>query len=339
VSHVIVWQFVVLAGHEHEFEEAYGPHGAWAELFAKSSGFRGTELLRDASASGRYLTIDRWETAEAFEEFRGSHGGAYQALDARCSAWTESEVRIGAYGEWGSLDSRRRPAPHRPVDSRVHHALLSRIAIDGHAPSIDAMAQAVGAAPEEVEGSLRRLHANHGLVLQPGSMEVWVAHPFALSPTAVSVATGPRVFWAPCVWCAMGVVALAAPSADIRTRFGGETEELVLRVRDGKILDKDIVVHFAMPPRDAWNNVIHYCATVLPFRRGEDVEPWCARHRLPKGAIVPVEQVLELGRAWYGRHLDVDWVKWTPAQAQAIFERVGLVDRFWSLPQEKDGPF
>jgi len=35
------------------------------------------------------------------------------------------------------------------------------------------------------------------------------------------------------------------------------------------------------------NNVIHYCSTVLPFERHEDVADWCTRHAGPKVAIVP----------------------------------------------------
>src|SRR5262245_2139467 len=60
VSHVIVWEFRVRAGCEREFEEAYGPGGAWAQLFAASPDCLGTELLRDEADHRRYLTVDRW---------------------------------------------------------------------------------------------------------------------------------------------------------------------------------------------------------------------------------------------------------------------------------------
>ena len=94
MTHVIVWEFVVRAGHERAFEEAYGASGAWASLFAKSSEHVSVELLRDVAHPRRYVTIDRWKTAEAFGAFRQAHAAEYEALDARCAAWTESESQV-----------------------------------------------------------------------------------------------------------------------------------------------------------------------------------------------------------------------------------------------------
>jgi hypothetical protein len=68
------------------------------------------------------------------------------------------------------------------------------------------------------------------------------------------------------------------------------------------------------------------------------VAPWCERHGIPLGAVVPAAQVTALGRAWYGRYLDEDWRKWTVAEAQAIFEEVGLRGEHWRLPVSDD-PF
>jgi heme-degrading monooxygenase HmoA len=97
VSHVIVWEFVVRAGHEREFEEVYGPSGAWATLFSKSPEHLGVELLRDVTNPRRYLTIDRWKTSEAFSAFRKAHAFEYEALDARCAGWTEKESKVGRW--------------------------------------------------------------------------------------------------------------------------------------------------------------------------------------------------------------------------------------------------
>jgi hypothetical protein len=73
------------------------------------------------------------------------------------------------------------------------------------------------------------------------------------------------------------------------------------------VREDDIVTHFAVPLRSAWDNVHHYCATVLPFRSEEDVDAWSRRHAIPKGAVVPIAQVAELARVRYGKHADHDW--------------------------------
>jgi hypothetical protein len=223
------------------------------------------------------------------------------------------------------------------MDGLVHHAVVSGFTREGHAPSVDEIAASLGRPRDEVAAALRRLHDGHGLVLQPGSLEVWIAHPFSASPTAVWVAAEDRGWWAPCMWCAMGVVALAAPRATIHARWAGEAGEARIEVDESGV-HGDAVVHFAIPPRDAWSNVVHWCATVLPFRRAEEVAPWCERHRIPRGELVPLDRALALGRAWYGRHLERDWRKWSAREAQAIFDEVGLSGDFWRVPAS-DQPF
>ena len=94
---IVVWQFEIAEEKIAAFEAAYGPQGAWAELFRTSSDYHGTELLRDAYVPGTYLTIDRWASEEAFRSFRKEHDAAYEALDRKCDALTEKETRIGAY--------------------------------------------------------------------------------------------------------------------------------------------------------------------------------------------------------------------------------------------------
>jgi hypothetical protein len=224
------------------------------------------------------------------------------------------------------------------IDGRAHHEVISTIVRRGFPPTLEELARALAVSRDEAAAALRGLHDGHGLVLHPGSTEVWIAHPFSASPTAVWVAAGERGWWAPCLWCAMGIVALAAPEATIHTRYAGEHEAVAVEVRGGEVVSGNFVVHFALPPRDAWRNVVHWCATVLPFRRAGDVAPWCERHGLLLGAVVPAAQVAALGRAWYGRHLDEDWRKWTVAEAQAIFEEVGLRGELWRLPIS-DEPF
>src|SRR5690606_3642387 len=57
--HIVVWEFTVRLGAEPAFIEWYGPSGAWIALFSKAPGSLGTELLRAAYGSARYLTIVR----------------------------------------------------------------------------------------------------------------------------------------------------------------------------------------------------------------------------------------------------------------------------------------
>lgn len=94
---VVIWQFEVTEENVGAFEAAYGPEGAWAQLFRSSAAYCGTELLRDAYIPGCYLTIDRWESEDAFRAFRKDNDAGYEKLDRACDALTARETRIGAY--------------------------------------------------------------------------------------------------------------------------------------------------------------------------------------------------------------------------------------------------
>src|ERR1051325_10480328 len=96
----------------------------------------------------------------------------------------------------------------KKIDSLVHAEILSSIVRSGHAPSAGEISRRLRRSSREVKESLLRLAENHGLALQPGSTEVWVAHPFSLSPTATWVEGSRRGWWAPCLWCAFGIAAL-----------------------------------------------------------------------------------------------------------------------------------
>ena len=91
---VRVWQYDVTPGQEAEFERLYGTSGAWAQLFARSSGYLGTELFRAVQRPGRYVTVDRFSTEEAWHRFLGEHRRAYTELDSRCAELTDAEADL-----------------------------------------------------------------------------------------------------------------------------------------------------------------------------------------------------------------------------------------------------
>lgn len=95
--HVIVWEFQARHGQGAEFERAYGPEGVWARFFRQGEGYLGTELWGDQERAGRYFTVDRWATREAYEKFRTACLDEYQAIDKRCELLTERETHLGSF--------------------------------------------------------------------------------------------------------------------------------------------------------------------------------------------------------------------------------------------------
>ncbi|HEX6787988.1 MAG TPA: antibiotic biosynthesis monooxygenase [Gaiellaceae bacterium] len=80
-----------------EFERVYGPNGDWAQFFAGAQGYIGTELLRDVETPGRYLVIDRWESAEAYNSFATDHRADYMRRVDDTRFHYEQELRFGTF--------------------------------------------------------------------------------------------------------------------------------------------------------------------------------------------------------------------------------------------------
>jgi heme-degrading monooxygenase HmoA len=96
-GYAALWEFSVRPGRQAEFESGYGPEGAWALLFRRARGYLGTELLRDRADPLRYVTIDRWESADAFRAFRDAFAAEYAQLDREFEALTAREAPLGEY--------------------------------------------------------------------------------------------------------------------------------------------------------------------------------------------------------------------------------------------------
>jgi heme-degrading monooxygenase HmoA len=91
---VILWEFEVKPGSEDRFQRAYGPHGAWVQLFQRDPHFRGTQLRRDPARPLYYFTIDFWDSEAAYNQFRKENQESYAELDRGGETLTLQERHI-----------------------------------------------------------------------------------------------------------------------------------------------------------------------------------------------------------------------------------------------------
>jgi heme-degrading monooxygenase HmoA len=94
---LVLWEFEVKPGCEARFEKVYGPEGEWARLFRSDSRYRETRLVRDSFRAANYLTLDFWNSRQAYEEFLVKRRAEYATIEALGEKLTVSERRIGAY--------------------------------------------------------------------------------------------------------------------------------------------------------------------------------------------------------------------------------------------------
>jgi len=97
--YVYVWEFKVAPWREQQFLAAYGPSGAWSQLFQRAAGHVEMLLLHDQSVPGRFLTIDRWSSQGAHDAFLAEFSAEYEALDRACESLTRHESSLGSYWE------------------------------------------------------------------------------------------------------------------------------------------------------------------------------------------------------------------------------------------------
>ena len=111
----IVWEIIVRDQARGQFELAFGPGGAWSNLFAKSPGFRGTTLMRDLKNSRRYLVVELWNDEAGRDKSIAEQQTAYTDLEAVFDEWAESKIELGIFSVRADATVRPRGKAGRKV--------------------------------------------------------------------------------------------------------------------------------------------------------------------------------------------------------------------------------
>ncbi len=141
------------------------------------------------------------------------------------------------------------------LDSTVRLHIYRHLADVGEAPTAAVTARALALSQSAVEDSYRRLAAGRAIVLAPGTVNIWMAHPFSAVPTPYRVRAGERSYWANCAWDVLNITALLGVDAQCVARCPDCGEMLTLRIRGGAPIPGAGVIHFAVPPRRFWENI------------------------------------------------------------------------------------
>ncbi|MBN1250410.1 MAG: antibiotic biosynthesis monooxygenase [Anaerolineae bacterium] len=105
----IIREFITKPGAGGRFELAFGPGGVWSRLFAGSTGFRGTTVLRDEADPRRYMTFDLWDSEVDHEQALAEQEEAYAAVIAGIDEWVASKQDLGTFRTLNRATVRPRP--------------------------------------------------------------------------------------------------------------------------------------------------------------------------------------------------------------------------------------
>lgn len=140
-------------------------------------------------------------------------------------------------------------------DKRVRFQVYDQCVTAGRVPTTEEVAQTLCCPLADVYSAYQRLAEGKALVLQK-SGEVLMAEPFSAVPTAFAVEVGERTWWGNCIWDALGIPAMLKQDARVVTACGCCGEAMPLEIQAGKLLKAEGIVHFALPPREWWNDVV-----------------------------------------------------------------------------------
>ena len=213
----------------------------------------------------------------------------------------------------------------------LHYTILKHIVDKGFAPDVDALSEILKTGTTEIEKGLYALQEYHGVVLQPKEAKIWVIHPFSLAPTNFLVKSERGLWWGNCAWCSLGVAALLNEDVTITTNLGAHDEQVIIHIIDGEVQEKNLFIHFPIPMKKAWDNVVYTCSNMLVFKDEEQINKWTVRHNIPKGDAQPINNVWQFSKKWYGNHLNPQWEKWTMQEAKDIFSEFNLTNKIWDI--------
>ena len=144
------------------------------------------------------------------------------------------------------------PGFDRQVRQHIYEFTLSR----GYPPTLADAAASLAVSASEVSAAFRRLADAHMLVLQPETDEILMASPFSAVPTPFLVETDAFTCFGNCIWDALGIPAMLKQDARIKTACPDCGTGLSLSVSAGSLRAPDGLIHFALPARRWWDNIV-----------------------------------------------------------------------------------
>ena len=125
------------------------------------------------------------------------------------------------------------------------------------APSLDETAIRFALTHEEAASAYKALHAQHALFLNTSTYDILMANPFSNVETPFRVHANGKIYFANCAWDSLGIPIALHSDADVEAVCAQSGERIMLRVRDGQVSESDVLVHFLVPFKRWYDDLVH----------------------------------------------------------------------------------
>jgi hypothetical protein len=143
-----------------------------------------------------------------------------------------------------------------PLDREVRRHVYDVVIARGLPPSAVEVAASLSVSLDQARAAFERLAEGRVLVLQRETREILMAMPFSAVPTTFAVRVGAVSYYGNCAWDALGISAMLKQDARVVTTCGCCATAMELAVQAGKLEAAPGIVHFGVPPRRFWDNVV-----------------------------------------------------------------------------------
>jgi len=139
---------------------------------------------------------------------------------------------------------------------KIRAFVYSHFANTTQPPSVGETASHFALTHDEVAAAYDELHRRHALFLKPGMPDILMANPFSGVETSFKVYANNKTYFANCAWDSLGIPAALQVDVVIEASCA-QTEDLIrLRISDQQIQNSNALVHFLIPFRDWYDDLV-----------------------------------------------------------------------------------
>ena len=123
-------------------------------------------------------------------------------------------------------------------------------------PRVEETASRFALTQGEAASAYEELHRNHAMYLKPGTHEILMANPFSGVETPFKVHANGKTYFANCAWDSLGIPAALQTEAEVEAACAQSGEAIRLRVREQQVRGSDALVHFLIPFRKWYDDLL-----------------------------------------------------------------------------------
>lgn len=130
---------------------------------------------------------------------------------------------------------------------QIRHFVYNHFADTTYPPGVDKTAVHFNISTAEAGEYYQELHNRHAFFFEPETLTIRMANPFSGIPTDFKVHANGKTYYANCAWDMLGIPAALDCDAIIEAKFTESNELVKLEIKDGKVTNGELLVHFPLP--------------------------------------------------------------------------------------------